>query len=326
MTDSEAQDHLVSAQESPVGYDREERARVRERIVRRFELWLDEILDGEPPIQGIAAEILEQLEAEGPIEEPRQAEAGCDLFTVWSAVTAMTEETRLQGRAFKQLHDGMSPLQGLVGSGGAMLERYQAALDLQQQKTHDDWTRAVWKEVLDMLIDMRDRLMRGADSAQAWLDRPEPARQLGFAQRVREKIFPLQPDVRIEQRDEAVRSLLKGYTLCREVLDEALERVGVRPMDCVGKPFDPQAMKAVDTGREANVPEGTVLEVYRRGYRWNEEVYRQAEVKVAAAGSMPRQEQVAPERNSVPGGVRITERSAGGDHSANATPASVNSQ
>lgn len=40
-------------------------------------------------------------------------------------------------------------------------------------------------------------------------------------------------------------------------------------------------MTAVDIAESGDVPEGTVVEVYREGYEWNGEVHRTAQVKVA---------------------------------------------
>lgn len=290
MTNSDTHTHPISIQRPPTDTDGEQRAYVRQRILRRFELWLDEILDGEQPVEGIAAEILEQLQADIPPGDSGDGETGCDLYTLWSAVTTMTEETRLQGRAFKQLHDGLSPMQEMVGSVAAMLERYQTVVDLQEQKTHEAWRQAAWKDILETLIDMRDRLMRGAASARTWLERSEPVRESGFLKRLRGKFFSRQPEVLPQQHDEAVQSLLKGYTLCQEVLDEAMAQIDLRPMDCLGQPFDPQTMKAVDLGHESDVPEGTVLEVYRLGYWWGQTVYRPAEVKVATQQQQAQQD------------------------------------
>jgi len=278
--DGETQENPTPPQEQPSEPASQNRAHVRERILRRFELWLDEILDSEQPPEGIAAEILEQLETETPLDASGEDRTGCDSYALWSAMTAMAEETRLQGRAFKQLHDGLSPMQDLVGSVGDMLHRYEASLDQQEQKANEMAQQTAWGEVLETLIDMRERLLRGAQSAQAWLERPRPRRASGVVTSLCEKILGRQDDVQTQQ-DEAVRSLVKGYHLCREVLDEALGRIGVRPIDCLGRPFDPLAMKAIDIGYDSDAPDGAVLEVYRQGYRRDETVYRPAEVKVA---------------------------------------------
>ncbi len=291
MTDSESQAYPVSDRDQSRDDYRQRRAHVRERILRRFELWLDDILDGEQPIEGISGEILEQLQADTPAEGSGETEAGCDLYALWSAVTTMTEETRLQGRAFKQLHDGLSPMQEMVGAIDTMLERYQAVVDQQEQKTNEIWRQAAWKDILETLIDMRDRLIRGAEAARTWLERPEPIQESGFLRRIRGRLLTHPPDVRTQQRDEAVRSLLKGYTLCQEVLDDALAQIDVRPMDCLGQPLDPLTMKAVDIGHESDVPEGTVLEIYRQGYWWGETVSRPVEVKVATQRQQAQQDE-----------------------------------
>jgi len=283
MTENEAWDNPVLPQGPPAvpDQDREERTHVRERILRRFELWLDEILDSEQPPEGVAAEILAQLQTDASAEPLGEDQTGCDAYAMWSALTAMAEETRLQGRAFKQLHESLTPMQEAVGSVDAMLRRYEAALDQQEQKTAEAARQAAWSDVLGTLIDMRDRLLRGSQSAEAWLQRPGRERAPGFAAGILARFQSRRDEDRIQQQEEAVRSMLKGYSLCQEVLEEALARAGVRPIDCLGRPFDPLTMKAVDIGYGLDVPEGAVLEVYRPGYWRGETVYRPAEVKVA---------------------------------------------
>lgn len=280
MMDSEAQADSPEQQGQPMEQGREDQTHIRERILRRFEVWLDDILEGEPPVEGIAAEVLEQLQADPAADQSSAIKGGCDLYSLWSAVTAMTEETRLEGRAFKQLHEGLSPMQELVGSVGTVLQRYERSLDQQEQRINESTRQAVLKEVLEILVDVRDRLLRGADSANGWLERTEATERPGLAARLWLRVFPPQAAV-LTQQEEAVRSLLKGYDLCREVLDEALARFGVRPMDCLGEPFDPGTMKAVDIEDQSDAGAGTVLEVHRQGYWRDEAVYRPAEVKVA---------------------------------------------
>jgi molecular chaperone GrpE len=267
----------------------ENQTQVRERILRQFEAWLDEVLRQERPVEGIAAQVWEQLQRDPGDEGPRSgtpaepapeaAAAGCDLYSLWSVVTALVEETRLQGRAFKQLHDSLGPMRESVGSVDAALERYAATLDQQDQRIHESTRQAVLKEVLGTFIDVRDRLVRGADTAGACLERTQVAR-VSRVRRWWRKVFPAPARIQAQQ-GEAVRSLLQGYRLGLEIVEEALQRFGVHPVDCLGRPFDPGTMKAVDLDTTSEAEDGTVLEVYRPGYWWNETVYRPAEVKVA---------------------------------------------
>lgn len=72
----------------------------REEILRRFESWLDSALAAEEPPQGIEAEILAAIEDENEVR-PDSA-AG---YSVWAALTALTQEVKLQGRSFKELKE-----------------------------------------------------------------------------------------------------------------------------------------------------------------------------------------------------------------------------
>ena len=58
----------------------------------------------------------------------------------------------------------------------------------------------------------------------------------------------------------------EGYDLTAARLDELLAGFNVREIECVGRAFDPARMQVVATEEAAGAAEGTVLEVYRRGY------------------------------------------------------------
>ena len=63
----------------------------------------------------------------------------------------------------------------------------------------------------------------------------------------------------------------------------ALETVGVRPIDCVGKKFDPKFHEAVETvpANTCGRPEWTVVEELRRGYVMDGGVLRPSQVRVS---------------------------------------------
>lgn len=228
----------------------------REAILRRFEAWLNEVLAQEEPPQGIAAEILAQLEAEaGGVADGR-----CDLYAMWAAVTALTQEVKLQGRSFKQLSDTLAPLADLAPRLSEM------------QREADERAR---REILDVLLDLRDRLGRGLDAAHASQTQVRESTRANW----RDKLFGR--DTALRQTVEAVSALEAGYSLSLERLDEVLARFHVREIACQGQPFDPCSMQAVDSEETSRVPDGTVVEVYRTGYEWKGEVYRAAQVKVA---------------------------------------------
>jgi len=239
----------------------------REQILSRFTAWLDTVLAEELPPPGIAAEILAALDAAPPQSlEPavRSGSGGTDgqwdLYSMWSAMTALTQEVKLQGRSFKQLSETVAPVAEL------------APLLPQMQRETEERARA---EVLDVLLDLRDRLRRGLDSARAG----ELALRKSFDLGWRSRLFHL--DKPLQAALDAVAALAKGYSLSLDRLNEVLGQSDVREIECEGQPFDPASMHAVDLEETTGAPEGTVLEVYRPGYEWKGEVYRPAQVKVA---------------------------------------------
>lgn len=69
-----------------------------------------------------------------------------------------------------------------------------------------------------------------------------------------------------------------GLKLIKEKFVKILEEEGVKQIDVLGKPFDPQVAEctAVIQGNKDNI----VVEVIRKGYQLNEEIIRVARVKV----------------------------------------------
>lgn len=244
-------------------------AEARERILRRFEAWLDETIAAEEPPRGIAAEIL--AEVAGEDEAPFS-----DFYSMWAAVTALTQEVRLQGRAFKQL--GAS-LEAAAGLRQAIEEIRELAFQSRAERAERERAlereaqRRGREEVLKALLEVRDRLARGLEMARAAA--PRDRRGEGLARLLAGKA--------LRRREEALRALEHGYLLGLGRLDEELDRLEVRAIVCESQPFDSRTMRAVEVEETAAVPEGTVLEVYRPGYEWRGEVYRPAEVKVSRA-------------------------------------------
>ena len=261
----------------------------RQQILERFEAWLDEVLADENPPEGLDAQLLASLEGDTDAAGPHVG--GSDLYSLWSAMIALSQETGLQGRAFKQLSEALAPTADLVRSVEPMLEAHRESLDAARRIAEDARTmreefneqnrrlaaRDAQEGMLDVLLDVRGRLVRGLESARQTLRHTEPEPGGGrLARWLARKAM-----ARAEGSREAAESLAKGYALALKRLDECLERLEVRPVNCVGRPFDPRTMTAVDILETTDAPEGMVLEVYRLGYEWAQQVHRPAEVKVS---------------------------------------------
>jgi molecular chaperone GrpE len=84
--------------------------------------------------------------------------------------------------------------------------------------------------------------------------------------------------------DPALKTLLEGVILAERDYKTALERHGVRAIDPAGQPFNPHHHQAVMEQENADVPAGTVLQVYQVGYMIDDRNLRPAMVVVSSGG------------------------------------------
>ncbi len=84
-----------------------------------------------------------------------------------------------------------------------------------------------------------------------------------------------------------VAAILSGIQLVLGQVDGALARVGVTPVEAIGKLFDPTRHDAIQQVERADVPAGTVVEEVQRGYLNGKRLVRAALVVVARAPAAP---------------------------------------
>ncbi len=82
-------------------------------------------------------------------------------------------------------------------------------------------------------------------------------------------------------KHEAVQSLQTGISMVHQQLKAALASAGLEEVDAVGKKFDPNLHEAVSQRETAEVPEGTVVQQLRKGYRLNGRLLRPASTVVS---------------------------------------------
>ena len=244
----------------------------RGQILSRFEALLDSALASEAPPDGIDAEILAAV-IDGGSED---GERRCDSYALWAAMTALTQEIKLQGRAFQELNLTL----------GAQPEKIAAELRVvyaeRERTLQREAERRCRREILGSLIDLRDRLERGRELVRA----REATIALAAKPRWWANMFGMKPPGP-DPAMEAIAALVRGYELSVERLDQTLAEFNAREILCHGESFDPRCMNAIESTESDEVPPGVVLEVYRSGYEWNGEVFRPAQVKVSRAPAIP---------------------------------------
>ena len=219
-------------------------AQRRQQLLEVLEQWLDEAAEAEPPPPGLATD----MEADqGPTP---------DLFSLLSQLTALTRETQLQSRATNRLHTELSEKLDTMSEQIVSLEG--------NVRKVNEVRREARLEVINEMLDVRDRFLRGHAEAQRRLA-AIPRWWARFAQR------------------PVLEALVQGNSLAGERLDDLLRRLEVQEIACLGKPFDPTLMQAAEVAHTTEAPPGTVLEVFRAGYTTSGRVLRFADVKVAAS-------------------------------------------
>ena len=83
------------------------------------------------------------------------------------------------------------------------------------------------------------------------------------------------------ERGTAPEQVVDGVLATVKQFESILESENIRPIETVGKPFDPAISEAVGTAPDGSVPDNTVLNEARRGYTIGDEVLRPAQVIVA---------------------------------------------
>jgi molecular chaperone GrpE len=80
---------------------------------------------------------------------------------------------------------------------------------------------------------------------------------------------------------DAEQPVVKGVRNIHKKLLTLLESYGVLPFESVGTPFNHNMHEAVAMAKHKGSEPGTVIDELRRGYLWNNELLRAAQVRVA---------------------------------------------
>ena len=141
----------------------------------------------------------------------------------------------------------------------------------------------------------RERLLRTAAEAENTKRRVEDAakKQLKFANKnIIEGIIPvldsleaainsIDEKVATEEHNPDMSNFSEGVELVHKQLLDVLRLHGLTPIDSATGSFDPNQHEAVFATESDEVPEGNVIEEFRRGYLLHEQVIRAAQVVVS---------------------------------------------
>lgn len=133
--------------------------------------------------------------------------------------------------------------------------------------------------------ELQDLLLRARAEFDNFRRRVERERfeylQYAAMDSVREILPVLDDFERALKAETADREYAKGVELIYQRLSDRLQKLGLEPIEAVGKPFDPNIHEAMQRVETEDVPDQTVLDELQRGYNFKGKLLRPAWVKVA---------------------------------------------
>ena len=114
-------------------------------------------------------------------------------------------------------------------------------------------------------------------------DRYEQA-QYASMEIVRELVTVLDDFERAMKTECASPEYARGVELIYSHMQDTLKKVGLEPVDSIGKLFDPHQHQAIERVETKEAEDNTVLGEFQRGYNFKGRLLRPAMVRVAVRG------------------------------------------
>ncbi|MBL8233540.1 MAG: nucleotide exchange factor GrpE [Bryobacterales bacterium] len=144
-------------------------------------------------------------------------------------------------------------------------------------------------QLLAEKADLQDRLMRRQAEFDNFRRRSEreKAEMVDFGKmEAIQAVLPVVDDFeRALKVETADKEYVRGLTLIYQRLEDAMKKLGLTPLETIGKKFDPNLHHAVDKFPTSEQEEDTILDEYQKGYNFRDRLLRPAMVKVSVRSS-----------------------------------------
>ena len=181
-------------------------------------------------------------------------EPECDWHTLFAEFASLRQEIRLQNREQARVVRDLEKMADVGQASLDLFRRHTGELSTLEERSR----QAAERKCLLPFLDVRDALVRGRDAA---------ARAAGSRSLLR-------------RPPPGMKGVVQGYEMAIQRFDRALAVAGVQVIATVGRGFDAQSMRAVETRRVAGVADGVVVEEFLSGFVRGAEVLRPADVVV----------------------------------------------
>ena len=178
------------------------------------------------------------------------------------------------------------------GNGGALKDKPEpseeaAGLEAVEPEAPVELTRDAFEALRKECFELREQLLRRRAEFENYKKRVERDRQQAAQDATASLLEALLPA--LDSFDHALdaaapeTTLREGVELIRRQLLAVLETKAVEVQDAVGQAFDPEVHQALSYESAPGFEDGTVVEVFRKGYFLGGRLLRPALVKVAVA-------------------------------------------
>ena len=181
-----------------------------------------------------------------------------DLSTLLGEMAGLRSEVKAESRHFKTTLDTLSETLATLQTDNKALTDELVTHNERLEQMRSETLRAV---LLD-IVDIYDRLTVGFGVLQNY----HPVSSLFNHSK--------KQDVRF------IKSFKEGQSITLKRFEQLLQRHNVHAIDCIGKLLDPRTMSAVKIDHNPKLDNGIVIEELRKGFLFEENVLRLAEVKV----------------------------------------------
>lgn len=136
---------------------------------------------------------------------------------------------------------------------------------------------------IEELTDRLKRTMAEFDNFRKRTEKEKSAMYEIGAKDVIEKILPIIDNFErgLNAMPEGGDAFAEGMNMIYRQLLKTLEELGVKPIEAVGQPFDPNFHNAVMHIEDESLGENVVAEEFQKGYLYRDSVVRHSMVKVA---------------------------------------------
>jgi len=181
-----------------------------------------------------------------------------DLFSLFTELAGLRNEVKIESRQVKNALGQFHTALDLLQTSQTLLIQETTQNQIAQNKQHKEVIQGLLLELLE-LYDRLDIASKASimQKKMGWFRFCHCHTYIDF-----------------------IHSINEGQAITLRRLTQTLLRYQVQPLAVVGKMFDPYRMKAAAIDTKLDVTNGVVTEELRKGFMWNDEVLRLAEVKV----------------------------------------------